>query len=87
MRDIYCSTKFKNHIRESFDFFKNLDSIKKAGEQGGGASGELFFITHDKASMFKTISNSEAKVFETMIEHYTELLYLLRFLRLDNNFK
>ena len=72
MRDIFRSNSCSENIQDSFDFLKNKDAILKAGEQGGGASGELFFMTYDKNCMFKTISKSEAAVFKKMIKNYTE---------------
>ena len=72
MRDIFKSASFNDDVENSFDFSKNLEAICKAGEMGGGASGELFFMTHDKQCMFKTISESEAKVFRAMIVEYSK---------------
>jgi hypothetical protein len=80
---IYSPTLFKEiidsnfkeiNIRESLDIVKNEDKIKKAGESGGGASGELFMFSHDNQLILKTANHEEVKVFNKIMLDYKDHL-------------
>lgn len=57
-------------FRSSFKIADNEDNIKKAGESGGGASGELFMFTKDSKFIIKTITHGEFKIFKKIIQDY-----------------
>jgi Phosphatidylinositol-4-phosphate 5-Kinase len=59
-------------FKQAFNLADNEENIKKAGESGGGASGELFMFTHDHKFIIKTITYEEYKVFKKMIQAYGE---------------
>ena len=58
-------------FKDSFNIHYNEDTIKKAGESGGGASGELFMFSKDNKFILKTITNAEHKVFKAMMGGYS----------------
>ena len=77
--NIYAPSIFSNIImnnqrqidfRSSFDLFLNEDKIKKAGESGGGASGELFMFSFDGKLIIKTITQDEYLVFQNILFDY-----------------
>lgn len=59
-------------FKESLDINKNEDKIKKAGESGGGASGELFLFTHDNELILKTATPQEVTMFKDVLFDYKE---------------
>lgn len=61
-------------FKESFNIHYNDETIKKSGESGGGASGELFMFSKDNKFILKTITETEHKVFKSMILQYSEHL-------------
>jgi hypothetical protein len=70
MKTVWESGDFGFDLADSFDIHKNEESIQKAGAQQGGASGELFFFSHDKRLIFKTINQSETTLFKEMMWDY-----------------
>ena len=54
----------------SLNIFLNDAQIQKAGESGGGASGELFMFSHDNKLIVKTITNQEFAVFLDILYDY-----------------
>jgi 1-phosphatidylinositol-4-phosphate 5-kinase len=54
----------------SLNLFLNHAQIQKAGESGGGASGEMFMFSHDKKLIIKTITNEEYSVFVKILFEY-----------------
>lgn len=71
-REIIKSRFKKVDIKNSLDIFKNEESIKKAGESGGGASGELFMFSHDGQMILKTAHHEEIKMFENLMLSYKD---------------
>jgi Phosphatidylinositol-4-phosphate 5-Kinase len=71
-REVIESRAKKISIKESLDIFKNEDRIRKAGESGGGASGELFMFSHDGQLILKTAHHEEIKMFEDMMLSYKD---------------
>ncbi len=80
---IYCPALFREIIQSSWstldiassmDISKNEDRIKKAGESGGGASGELFLFTHDSKLILKTATNQEIEIFKKIMLSYKDHL-------------
>lgn len=59
-------------FKDSFNIHYNEEAIKKSGESGGGASGELFMFSRDNKFILKTITDREHKVFKEMISEYSE---------------
>jgi 1-phosphatidylinositol-4-phosphate 5-kinase len=62
------------NIREAMDISKNEERIRKAGESGGGASGELFMFSHDGRLILKTATESEVEIFLKIMVDYKEHL-------------
>lgn len=56
----------------SLNIFLNDAQIQKAGESGGGASGEMFMFSHDNKLIVKTITNEEYSVFINILFEYGE---------------
>lgn len=54
----------------SFDVKSNEERIKKAGENKGGASGELFLFSHDNRLIVKTITQDEYLIFQKILPQY-----------------
>lgn len=82
---IYCPAAFRDIIESSFkqidiqgslDIALNEDKIKKAGESGGGASGELFMFSHDNQLILKTANHEEVEVFKDILLDYKEHMRL-----------
>jgi hypothetical protein len=73
-REIIDSSFKKIDVRRSLDIALNEEKIKKAGESGGGASGELFLFSHDSQLILKTASNEECRVFKTILQDYKQHL-------------
>lgn len=73
-RQVIDSSFKKINFHESLDIFKNEDRIKKAGESGGGASGELFMFSHDNQLILKTANNDEINMFRDLLFDYKEYL-------------
>lgn len=71
-RDIIDSAWQKVNLRYSLDVNLNEEKIKKAGESGGGASGELFMFTHDSKLILKTATLSDVKVFQEILTSYKD---------------
>lgn len=71
-REIIESRFKRVDIKNSLDIFKNEEAIKKAGESGGGASGELFMFSHDGQMILKTAHHEEIKMFENLMLSYKE---------------
>lgn len=80
---IYCPAIFKEiidssfkkiDIRASLDIIANEDNIKKAGESGGGASGELFMFSHDSQLILKTANHEEIEIFKDLMLDYKDHL-------------
>jgi Phosphatidylinositol-4-phosphate 5-Kinase len=71
-KEIIDSSYRKISIKESLDIFKNEDRIRKAGESGGGASGELFMFSHNNRFVLKTATHQEIKVFNQIMVDYKE---------------
>ena len=78
---VYCPAVFREIIEtawqsvdifQSLDISKNEDKIKKAGESGGGASGELFMFTHDHKLILKTANHDEVEVFKNIMLGYKD---------------
>ena len=63
-------------IEGAMDIIKNEDRIKKAGESGGGASGELFMFSHDGKLILKTATENEVEIFLKIMVDYKEHLRL-----------
>jgi 1-phosphatidylinositol-4-phosphate 5-kinase len=59
-------------LRSSFDVNNNEERIKKAGENKGGASGELFLFSHDNRLIIKTITQDEYQIFRKILPQYGE---------------
>jgi 1-phosphatidylinositol-4-phosphate 5-kinase len=74
--EVFCSVLTADlkpkDIKDSFNIHYNEENIKKAGESGGGASGELFMFSKDNRLILKTITAEEHKVFTSMIGQYVE---------------
>ena len=73
-RQIIGSSYKKIDFKASLDISKNEERIKKAGESGGGASGELFMFTHDNVLILKTATPQETNMFEEIMFEYMEHL-------------
>ena len=73
-KEILDSNFRKINIKESLDIFKNEERIKKAGESGGGASGELFMFSHDNLLILKTANHDEIQIFNKIMLDYKEHL-------------
>lgn len=81
---IYCPAAFREIIQTShaipdfgsLDIELNQERIKKAGESGGGASGELFLFSYDSKLILKTATSEEVKVFQEILLDYKEHLRL-----------
>lgn len=82
---IYCPAAFRDiiessfkpvDIRSSLDISLNEEKIRKAGESGGGASGELFMFSHDNQLILKTANNGEVEVFKDLLLDYKEHMRL-----------
>lgn len=71
-REVIESRAKKISIKDSLDIFKNEERIRKAGESGGGASGELFMFSHDGQLILKTAHHEEIKMFEDLMLGYKE---------------
>lgn len=74
MREVYESANLGFDFKSSFDLEKNREAIEKSGVNKGGASGELFFYSHDNKVIFKTINESEFKVFLDMLKDYAAFM-------------
>ena len=61
-------------LESSFNPTDNVEQIQKAGCNGGGNSGEVFFFSHDNRVMFKTISATEEKEFKNILWDYTKFM-------------
>lgn len=61
-------------FEDSMGIDKNKEQIRKAGESGGGASGELFMFSADKKLILKTITKEEFLVFLAIIKDYCKHL-------------
>lgn len=61
--DIMSNHFSEYDIAASLDILKNEEQIRKAGESGGGASGELFMFSSDKRLILKTITTEEHTLF------------------------
>ena len=73
-REIIESTFKKIDIKKALDVHLNEEKIKKAGESGGGASGELFMFSHDNQMILKTANHGEIEVFKNILLDYKEHL-------------
>lgn len=80
---VYCPALFreiiKSHYRpldllNSLDIHENAEKIKKAGESGGGASGELFMFSHDGKLILKTANHEEVEIFKKIMLSYKDHL-------------
>jgi 1-phosphatidylinositol-4-phosphate 5-kinase len=71
-REVIQSSFKKIDLRGSTDIFKNEEKIKKAGESGGGASGELFMFSHDGQLILKTATHEEVEIFKDILLDYKE---------------
>lgn len=69
-KEIVNSAPMKIKIKESLDISKNEENIKKAGESGGGASGELFMFSHDNRLILKTANHTEINTFHNIMLDY-----------------
>ena len=76
---LYCPALFREvidshyqslNLTESLCIFLNAEKIKKAGESGGGASGELFMFSHDGKLILKTANHDEVEVFKNIMLSY-----------------
>ncbi len=67
---ILSSNLRKIDFSQSFNIYENEESIRQAGESGGGASGELFLFTFDSKLIVKTITQEEHLVFLNMLYDY-----------------
>jgi len=74
MREVYHSANLGFDFASSFDLELNREAIEKSGTNKGGASGELFFFSHDNKVIFKTINVSESEVFVNMLKDYTTFM-------------
>ena len=63
--------KFQD-FAESFNIEMNREQIRKAGESGGGASGEVFLFSYDKKLILKTITKREFEVFSEFLNEYID---------------
>ena len=73
-RDILVNNNKLVNFEKSLDVNMNAETIKKAGENKGGASGELFMFSHDNKLILKTITNDEFVVFTDILYNYSEYL-------------
>jgi 1-phosphatidylinositol-4-phosphate 5-kinase len=73
-RDILMNCTKTINFEISLDIHMNKDRIKKAGENAGGASGELFLFSHDNQLIIKTITPEEYRVFTQILYSYEEYL-------------
>ena len=71
-KSVLDSSYKKVDIGASLDIVKNEDNIRKAGESGGGASGELFMFSHDGQLILKTATHDEIEVFKDILLDYKE---------------
>lgn len=76
---VYCPALFREvieshymtiDIAKSLNIHLNAEKIKKAGESGGGASGELFMFSHDGKLILKTANHDEVEVFTKIMLSY-----------------
>ena len=70
-RDILANNHRVVNFEKSLDISANHEQIKRAGESGGGASGELFLFSHDHQLILKTITQDEYKVLTDLLYDYS----------------
>lgn len=66
-----CTSKVVD-LSKSLNIFDNEANIKKAGESGGGASGELFLFSFDNQLILKTAKHDEIQVFSKILMDYKD---------------
>ena len=69
--DVMRNSKRFIDFNKSLKVHDNEDQIVEAGQNGGGASGELFMCTHDKQILVKTITESEKKALINILYDYS----------------
>lgn len=58
----------------SLDFQLNQEAIKKAGENKGGSSGEIFLFSHDNRLLIKTMTREDLKFFTEFMFDYSQYI-------------
>lgn len=71
-RDILVNNNRVVNFEESFDLKKNAVAIQQAGENKGGASGELFMFSHDSQLIIKTISPEDEIQLTKILYDYSQ---------------
>lgn len=71
-RDILVNNNRVVNFESSFNIHSNAENLREAGENTGGASGELFMFSHDNQLIIKTITNQDEKVFGKVIYDYSQ---------------
>lgn len=71
-RDILMNNSRVVNFEESFDIQKNQACIQQAGENKGGASGELFMFSHDSQLIIKTISPEDELSLGKILYDYSQ---------------
>lgn len=71
-RDILTNNNRVVNFESSFNIHANEANIKEAGENKGGASGELFMFSHDNQLIIKTITAEDEKVFSKVLYDYSQ---------------
>lgn len=71
-RDILVNNQRVVNFNESFDIGKNQVNIQQAGENKGGASGELFMFSHDSQLIIKTVSLQDEIELTKLIYDYSQ---------------
>lgn len=71
-RDILMHNNRVVNFDNSFSIFFNADNIREAGENKGGASGELFMFSHDNQLIIKTVTHDDEKVLSKVLYDYSQ---------------
>lgn len=71
-RDILTNNNRIINFKESFDIVKNQVNIQQAGENKGGASGELFMFSHDSQLIIKTMTQAEEIEMTKILYDYSQ---------------
>lgn len=71
-RDILFNNNRVVNFESSFNIHFNESNIKEAGDNKGGASGELFMFSHDNRLIIKTITGEDEKVFSRILYDYSQ---------------